>query len=194
MSKLPVRFDVIGSHVIYKSNILDRGSYYCKARIALHGYQDNQNDYLSKDSIVCTLIVVRMLLPVFASMCRHVSQIDVKRAFLQSGAAERDAFVASPRQCRLKRFYMLLLVAAYGLLNANVIWQQQSDHRFLEVGLTQSPLVFQLFYIQKSIYTALIVIKILDNILFGVSDDHGSWYVGTNLAKSYKLATICHTP
>lgn len=113
-----------------KSKVLDEGLYYCKARIAPYGSHDDEMECMSKDLMMCSIIAVRMLLSICALMRGRKIKIDIKRAFLKTGADERDVFVAPPLGSKLKRFNWFLVVASYRLLNAYVISQHPSGHTF----------------------------------------------------------------
>lgn len=100
---------------------------------------------LKSDSVMCPLIGMRILLSTCALLRWKKTKIDVQGAFLQSCAADCDVFVKPPKECKLKSFYWLLLVAAYGFVNANAKWQLHSDDTLFQLGLSQSPYIPQLF-------------------------------------------------
>ena len=95
---------------------------------------------------MCSPTVVRIILAIASIKGWILTKADVKAAFLQTGQALRDVYVIPPRECPDKDIYWLLLAAAYGLVNANAKWQNQSDELFILLGLTQCPLIPQLFY------------------------------------------------
>ena len=93
-----------------------------------------------------------------------LSNIDVKSAFLQSGKAERDAYVKPPRECTEKRFIWLLDVATYGIDNANAKWQPHSDETLLDVGPHALGYIPQLFYLKSGKHLLRVVAKVVDDI------------------------------
>ena len=70
-----------------------------------------------------------------------------------------------PRECRRKSFYWPLLTSAYGPVSANAKWQEQCDFLFLNIGLSQSRYVPQLFYAVKENYLEIMAVKIVDDVL-----------------------------
>lgn len=52
---------------------------------------------------------------------------DVGMAFHQSGPANRKVYVIPLKESRLRNELWLLLVAGYGLVNANFKWEAKSD-------------------------------------------------------------------
>lgn len=122
-----------------------------------------------------------------------MTKIGIKGAFLQSGKAERDVYVGSPRECVRKYFYWLLDVATYGLVNANAKWQCNSDNTFSDTGLKSVVHIPQLFYLRLNGNLALVVAKVTDDILVGGSLHNRKTFI-QKLSKSYVLGTVVHMP
>ena len=192
-SDVPANANVVSSHVIYKVKDLDDHSLHCKARIAPHGNKDSEKDGLRTDSSSCPSFGIRLLLFVCTILGWFLTKVDVKSAFLQSGRANRDVYVIPPRECRNRSFLWLLLVAAYGLANANAKWQVHSDDTFLSFGLHSVPFVPQLFFKREGGELVLIVAKIVDDILFGGTEKARREFQ-KHLESVYKLGTISHMP
>lgn len=62
---------------------------------------------------------IRILLSIAIIKRWNIAKIDSKPAFLQSGNAVSDVYVISPRECKERLVYWLLLTADYGLVNAS---------------------------------------------------------------------------
>ena len=143
VNKVPKGSNLVTSHVIYKVQANDDGSLKMKARIAPHGNKDKDRDLLKTDSAQCPPTGIRILVSVATIMKWPFAKIDFVSAFLQTGDAKRDVHVISPRECRRRSNYWLLLTSAYGLVNANAKWQEHCDYLFTNIGLTQSRFVPQ---------------------------------------------------
>lgn len=68
-------------------------------------------------------------------------------------------------------FYRLLLVATYGLFNADAKWKMDSDMIFLEIGLTPAIYIPQSFYLSEGGNLVLIGANVDDDILVDGSQD-----------------------
>lgn len=66
-------------------------------------------------------------------------------AFHQAGPAGWKVYVRPPRESRLHNELWLLLVAEYGLIDANSKWQAVFDDAFVEMGLQHLAAIPQLF-------------------------------------------------
>ena len=75
-----------------------------------------------------------------------------------------DICVIPPRECNNRSFYWLRLNSAYGLVNANSKWQEDCDHLFVELGLTQ-PRYFPQFFFSRKECVNILEVKIVDDIL-----------------------------
>ena len=149
-SKIPKDANIILSHVIYKVKINDDGSQKLKAHIASHGYKDKDRHHLKTDTATCPPTGIQLLLSLACFHKWNLAKIDFTSAFLQTGAANRNVYVIPPRESNDKSHYWLLLTSAYGLVNANAKWQEQSDLFLNTIEFTQLIFVPQLFYISNS--------------------------------------------
>lgn len=118
-TKVPVDGNIITSHVLFKVKLLDDGSKMIKASIAPHGNKYRERDNLKTDSATCAPVLMRIVLPIATIKNWHLSKIDFKSAFLQSGPACRDVYVVPPLESKSRFVYYLLNTAAYGLVNAS---------------------------------------------------------------------------
>ena len=192
--EVPAESNVISSHVIYKIKVTDDGSLKLKARIAPHGNEDSLRYEMRTDCAMCAPMGVRLLISIAAVKKWRITKVDVKSAFLQTGAAERQVFVIPPGESkdRFKSLW-LLLTASYGLVNANAKFQALADDLLLDLGLSRVIDVPQLFYGKKDGVLTVLMAKIVDDILItGISDDVTSLLREFN--KRLKFGTITHGP
>ena len=193
ISRVPSTANVISSHVLYKIKELDDEKLLCKARIAPHGNKDFEKDNLKTDSASCPPLGVRILLSICTLLHWFPRKVDIKAAFLQSGPATRDVYVIPPRECPDRQFRWRLLVASYGLVNANAKWQLHSDTTLLDLGLHAVVLIPQLFYMKQDGKLCLIVAKVVDDFLIGGTKSAREWLIDKLKAK-YSVGTIAHLP
>ena len=193
IDKVPKNSNVITSHLIYKVKANDDGSFKMKARIAPHGIKDKGKYLLKTDSSQCPPTGVRILLSVSTIKKWPLAKIDFTSAFLQTGNATRDVYVVPPRECCRKSSYWLLLTSAYGLVNANAKWQEHSDSLFVNLGLSQSRFIPQLFCSFKINCLDMVAVKIVDDILITAKREKTNEFISSVKSK-YKLGTIAHVP
>lgn len=193
ISEVPESANVISSHTIYKIKFNDDKSLKLKARIAPHGNEDSLKNDLRSECCMCSPSGVRIVLSIASLRGWRLSKADVKSAFLQTGKAQRDVYVVPPRESLDRRNRWLLLTAAYGLVNANAKWQDQSDTLLHELGLHQLPVVPQLFHIIQNGQLMLLVAKIVDDILVtGVTNEVDKFLAGFDAR--FELGTVAHGP
>ena len=192
-SKVPTNANVISSHILYKIKQRDDGSLTCKARIAPHGNEDRDRLNLKTDSACCPPIGIRVLFSVCQLYRWHLSKIDIKGAFLQSGNAQRDVYVIPPRECYDRQFIWLLTVATYGLVNANSKWQIHSDQTFFDLGLHTTVFIPQLFHVITNGKLQMLVVKVTDDIFVGGAEEVKRLFID-RLGQKYELGTITHLP
>lgn len=112
-------------------------------RITPHGNKDTEKSQLKTDPAVCPRTGIRILLSLAGIFQWRLAKINFKSAFLQTGKAKRDVYVISLRESIDKGKYWLLLIASYGLVNADAEWQEHKDILFINIGLKQ------LFYVPQ---------------------------------------------
>lgn len=99
-----------------------------------------------------------------------------------------------PKESRLQYELWLLLVAGYGLINANSKWQLKSDKVLLDPGLQHVAAISQVFVkIDKNGHVLLLIIQILDDI-FGCGPGEELCSFVTRSGSIFKLGTIMHGP
>lgn len=98
-----------------------------------------------------------------------------------------------PRECANRTRHWLLLVAAYGLVNASAKWQDQSDklpHKFVLIPLA---VILELYYMHKPCRLVPIVAKIVEDILIAGVDEVVDRLI-SDFNERFKLGTVLHGP
>lgn len=192
--KIPPASNIINSHVLYKVKQNDDGTLKLKARIAPHGNEDDLKELLSKDCTTCPPTGLRILESIASLFAWTLYKADVKAAFLQTGTAQRDVYVRPPRESKMKGSHLwALLTAAYGLVNANAKWQNQSDQLMFDIGLVQSTHVPQLFFQNENGRLVLIVAKIVDDLKVAGEGDRAKLFLD-KFDKKFKFGNVNHGP
>ena len=192
--KVPKGSNVISSHTLYKVKQNDDGSLKLKARIAPHGNEDDMKNILSKDCTTCPPTGLRILESIASLFSWKIHRADVKAAFLQTGEAQRNVYVRPPKESQMKSTHLwLLLTAAYGLVNANAKWQNQSDNVMLDIRLQQSSHVPQLFFEKENGRLVLIIAKIVDDLKIAGEDNCVQHFI-EEFDKRFRFGDVKHGP
>lgn len=96
------------------------------------------------------------------------------------------------RECGTKPFYWLLLVVAYGLVNAKAKQKLNLDDTLFGLEIIQCAHVTHLFHKKFGSDLDLLVLKNAVNILFGGAENVKIWFVQI-LLFTYKLGTVSCT-
>lgn len=190
---IPQHANIISSHTIYKIKINDDQTLKLKARIAPHGNEDSLKNELKSDCCMCAPVGIRIILMVATLNKWKITRADVKSAFLQTGTPSRDVYVIPPRESKRKNFAWLLLAAAYGLVNANAKWQDQSDKVLLKHGLIQCKEIPQLFYQLRNGKLILLLGKIVDDLIITGIEPEVNRFVKMFNSK-FKLGSVMSGP
>lgn len=86
---------------------------------------------------------------------------------------------------------MELLVATYGLVNANAKWQLHSDTTLLDLRLQALVHIPQLFYMKRDGKLCLIVAKVVDDFLIDGTKSARNWLI-EKLKERYTVGKIAH--
>lgn len=169
---MPSNANIVNSNVLYKMKYNDDKSLKLKAGIAPHGNKDDLKDVLTKDCTTCPPTGIRIIESIVTLNGWTIALGDLKTAFLKTGEAKRSVFVKPPPESKIRCTHLWeLLVAAYGLVNSGAKWQYQSDKALLQLGLTQSKNVPQLFYKKENGKLVLLLVKVVDDIMVTEADN-----------------------
>lgn len=142
---------------------------------------------------MCPSTRIRIVIALAVLHQWHITMADVKTAFLQTGARDRDVYVRHPREYSGKSFFWLLEKAEYGLFNANAKWQAQSDQMLKTLRPSQLLYVPQLFYFQQGNNVVVVVAKIVDDHLITGEESFVSSFLKTFDTK-LKFGSVTHGP
>lgn len=166
-----------------------------KARIAPHGNEDDLKNKLHKDCSTCSPKVLRIIESVAPRYGWKLYKADVTTAaFLQIRSAQSNVYVRTPKEIKYKTTHLqLLLTAAYGLVNSNAKWQNNSDEFLLKNGLIQSKHVPKLFFKKKAGKQVLVVAKIVDDLKAAGIRQRAKDFLDA-FDSRFKLGTINNAP
>ena len=116
-----------------------------RARLVARGFEET-ND-IPKDSPTLGKSSLRMLLVIAAGMCWQVETTDIKSAFLQGAAIDRDVFIKPPKEANVSRGSVWKLnKCLYGLKDASRKWYFKVRENLLNAKFVQSQLDPGVFY------------------------------------------------
>ena len=92
-----------------------------KAHLVAGGFEEPNIDVMRKDSPTCCKENFHILLAAIAAKHWKVYTLDVKSAFLQGNAINRDVFIKPPREATTENIWKLL-ITMYGVCDAPRAW------------------------------------------------------------------------
>ena len=116
LADVPADANVIGSHLVYRIKKDEKGQFRFKARLVVHGNEDEQKDAIRKDAATAHLVTIRLILSMATCYNFELGQIDIKAAYFQSGPIKRRVYVRPPQELLLFRTLWLLLGLPYGIV------------------------------------------------------------------------------
>lgn len=191
LSEMPHTANILSSHVIYKLKVDDDRSLKLEASIAAHGNEESARDLLRSDCSMCPPAGFRIVTSIATLMKWRLTKIDIKTAFLQSGKAERDVFVALNRKVLTMAILWALLTSAYGLMNSNAKLQNISDQVLVNIIFSTLWILLRLFMMQSSSKFMFLLEKIVNDILICRASDLYDTVV-TKKKIPFMLETISH--
>ena len=113
------------------------GEKFVKARLVARGFEEDQINDIRKDSPTCGKDSLRLSLTLFASMDWQIHSLDVKSAFLQGNAIEREVYIIPPREVNTNKLWKLNKTV-YGLADASRTWYLRVRGELLKLGVQVS--------------------------------------------------------
>ena len=141
-----------------------------KARLCARGFEDEEGSNRRTDSPTCSKDALRITFAITASSNWTCRSMDIKRAFLQGNALDREIFIKPPKEAGTNKLWRLNK-CVYGLNEASRYWYNRVHEEFLKVGLTKSQYDDAMFYFKPSnteTCEGIIVIHV-DDFLYGGS-------------------------
>lgn len=127
-----------------------------------------------KDSSTAQFDIIRLMLSLVVILNFRIGVIDIKGAYLQSGAIKRRIYVRPPPDIANTRGKLwLLTVMPYGITEAGRQWQKVIEDWLLkEAGFERVFGVSQLFTLRnKQGEIIMLIAKVTDEILMGGDPD-----------------------
>lgn len=121
------------------------GELICKARLVARGFQEDSST-LSKDSPTCSKDSLRLMLTILASYRWPLQSMDIKSAFLQGMALERNVFLKPPPEASCDDTVWKLNHAVYGLTDASRHWYERVKVELCKLNVEVSKLDPALFF------------------------------------------------
>ena len=113
------------------------GEKFVKARLVARGFEEDQINDIRKDSLTCGKDSLRLSLTLFASMDWQIHSLEVKSAFLQGNAIEREVYIIPPREVNTNKLWKLNKTV-YGLADASRTWYLRVRGELLKLGVQVS--------------------------------------------------------
>ena len=137
-----------------------------KARLVARGYEEQEK--VRSDSPTCSKDNVRLCLTVAAAKNWEIRSLDIKSAFLQGGAIERELCVVPPKEFRKSNVLWRLKKAVYGLTDASRSWYLEVIEvlRSLNMKLSQYDKAVALYH-EGDDLNGMIIIHVDDLLYFG---------------------------
>ena len=179
-----------------------------KARLVARGFEENTLS-MRKDSPTCTKESIRLALSIASCKKWEVNSIDVKAAYLQGNAINRDVYLKPPPEYFTGKFWKLKKTV-YGLCDAGRAWYMRVNSELQSLSLKRCSLDPSLFlwynndclsgiiclYVDDFLWTGChkfytsIIVKLWDLFLIGSSSTKSFKYIGLNISTVDKGLSI----
>ena len=115
-----------------------------KARLVARGFEEENKDFRT-DSPTCAKETLRIMLMLIGSYSWQCNSLDIKSAFLQGNAIEREVFVKPPKQFEDGKLWKLCKTV-YGLCDAPRAWYMSVKGALTKLGMVTCKLDQALFF------------------------------------------------
>ena len=130
--------DDVGQRAINTNWVLVRKPTGVKARLCVRGDQEPDKETIRTDSPTANKVNIKMFYVIAASRGWMIRTADVKAAFLQGVALDREVFVRPPLECRKPGVLWKMVRRAYRFVNASRGFYLELDKTLLKLGCTVS--------------------------------------------------------
>ena len=120
------------------------GKHSVKARLVARGFEETE--LMQTDSPTCSKESIRLMTSILVSKGWESNGIDVKAAFLQGKAIDRDVYIKPPPEFEKHNTLWKLNVCIYGLNDASRTWYLKVCEELLALGVTQCKNEPAMFY------------------------------------------------
>ena len=104
-----------------------------KARLCARGFEDEEGTSRRTDSPTCSKEALRITFAIIASSNWTCKSMDIKRAFLQGKALDREIFIKPPKEANTNKLWRLNK-CVYGLNEASRYWYNRVHEEFRKIG------------------------------------------------------------
>ena len=142
-----------------------------KARLCVRGDQESDKEKIKTDSPTVNKVNIKLFYALAMAHGWPVQSDDVKAAFLQGAALDRDVFVRPPKECRVEGRIWKMLKRAYGFVDASRGFYLELDKVLLELGCEAISLD-QAMYVYRKHDDSLsgMILTHVDDFLHGSGD------------------------
>ena len=151
--------DCISLRWVVKDKIDNMGNTFCKARLCVRGFEEEQN--FRTDSPTCSREGIRLFFSVTAARGWKMHSMDVKGAFLQGKEIEREVIIRPPKEAQTNKLWKLVK-CAYGLADAPRCWYLKIREELLRLGASPSTLDNGIFLFGESDLYGIIILYVDD--------------------------------
>ncbi|KAE9596295.1 putative RNA-directed DNA polymerase [Lupinus albus] len=191
MVSLPPDKRAIGSRWVFKIKIKSDGSIErYKARLVAKGYaQQYGMDYEETFAPVAKMTTIRTLIAIASVRQWHISQIDVKNAFLNGDLHEEIYMVPPPGVSHNPGEVCKLQKSLYGLKQAPRAWFEKFSIVITSLGFSSSPHDSALF-VRNSHHGCIIISLYVDDMIITGDDIDGITKLKTQLAEQFEMKDL----
>ena len=140
-----------------------------KARLVVRGYEEDSCE-IRADSPTCSKDNIRMLLGVAGGKGWKVHSLDVKAAFLQGKAIDREIYVKPPLEFRKEKRLWRLKKIVYGLCDASRNWYLRVAEVLQNLGMKVCKYDNAVFLFRKGDLQGLVLVHVDDMLYFGTDE------------------------
>ena len=149
--------------------VTNKGDNITKARLVIRGYEE-QDSEIRSDSPTCSKDNIRLALGIAAGNEWVVHSLDVKAAFLQGKAIEREVYVKPPKEFRKDSVLWRLNKVVYGLCDASRNWYLKVAEVLNCLGMKTSTVDKAVFMYNTTELEGLILVHV-DDLLYAGTED-----------------------
>ena len=150
---------------VLKDKIDDEGKTICKARLCARGFEEEQD--FRTDSPTCSREGIRLFFATTAANKWNLHSMDVKGAFLQGKAIDREVTIKPPKEANTDRLWVLLK-CTYGLADAPRCWYLRMREELINLGAKPSKIDNGVFMFFETKLFGLIVLYVDDIMWSGI--------------------------
>ena len=106
-----------------------------KARLCMRGDLEHGKENIRSDAPTASKEAIKLTLAIAANEGFTVKSGDIKSAYLQGEAIDRNIFVKPPKEANVKNKLWLLLQGAYGIVDGGRLFYLKLSEKLLSLGL-----------------------------------------------------------